>query len=104
MRHAVHAARADRLDAGLLDRFEHRARLLAGRLQTAMHRGVVAGQAQGHRVGIAAHDRGLGAGQFARRLRQPRFAAHQAGTLGGKGHFEIGLARQRAHGSRRPPA
>ena len=29
LRHARHAARADRLDARLLDRLEHRARLLA---------------------------------------------------------------------------
>ena len=38
LRDAIHAPRADRLDARLLDRLEHRARLLAGRLQAAMHR------------------------------------------------------------------
>ena len=56
---AVHAARADRLDARLLDRLEHRARLLAGRLQAAMHRRVVAGNSQRDRIGMAAHDRGF---------------------------------------------
>ena len=34
---AVHAARADRLDARLLDRLEHRARLLAARHQLPVH-------------------------------------------------------------------
>ena len=57
--HADHAARADRLDAGLLDGVEHRARLLAAGHQPPMHRGIVAGELQRHRVGIAAHDRGL---------------------------------------------
>ena len=59
---AVHAPRADRLDAGLLDGLEHRARLLAGRLQAAMHRRVVAGEPQRNRIGMAAHDRRLARG------------------------------------------
>ena len=46
LRDAVHAPRADRLDARLLDRLEHRARLLAARLQAAMHRRIVTGEAQ----------------------------------------------------------
>ena len=99
-RNAVHAPRADRLDARLLDRLEHRARLLAGRLQAAMHRRIVAGKSQGNRIGMAAHDRGFGLAQFARRLRQADFAAHQAGTLGGEGNFELGLARDARAGSR----
>ena len=57
--HAEHAARADRLDAGLLDRVEHRARLLAAGHQPAMHRRIVAGELERHRIGVAAHDRGL---------------------------------------------
>ena len=44
LRDAVHAARADRLDARLLDRLEDRARLLAGGLQAAMDRRVVTGE------------------------------------------------------------
>ena len=55
-------------------------------------RGIVAGELQRDRVGMAAHDRGLLAGQLARRLRQPRLAADQAGPLGGEGDFELGLA------------
>ena len=97
LRDALHAPRADRLDARLLDRLEHRACLLARRLQAAMHRRVVAGEPQRDRIGVPAHDRRLGLGELARRLRQPRLAAHQAGPLRREGHFQIGLARQRAH-------
>ena len=93
---AVHAPRADRLDARLLDRLEHRARLLAGRLQAAMHRRIVAGKAQRDRIGMAAHDRGLAAAELARRLRQADLAAHQAGTLGGEGDLQLRLARDGA--------
>ena len=93
---AVHAPRADRLDARLLDRLEHRARLLAARLQAAMHRRIVAGNSQRNGVGMAAHDRRLALAELARRLRQPHLAAHQAGALGGEGHLQIRLARDRA--------
>ena len=93
---AVHAPRADRLDAGLLDRLEHRARLLAGRLQAAMHRRIVAGQPQRDRIGVAAHDRRFRAGELARRLGQADLAAHQAGALGGEGDFQLRLARDGA--------
>ena len=93
---AVHAPRADRLDARLLDRLEHRARLLAARLQAAMHGRIVAGDSQRDRIGIAAHDRGLARDELARRLRQPRLAAHQAGALGGEGYLQVRLARDRA--------
>ena len=81
---ALHAPRADRLDAGLLDRLEHRARLLAARHQAAVDGGVVTGHPQRDRVGMAAHDRGVGRGQLARRLGQPRLAAHHARPLGGE--------------------
>ena len=93
---AVHAPRADRLDARLLDRLEHRAPLLAGRLQAAMHRRIVAGNSQCNSIGMATHDRRLALAELARRLRQSDFPAYQAGTLGGERHFEIGLARDRA--------
>ena len=102
--HAEHAARADRLDAGLLDRIEHRARLLAAGHEPPMHRGIVAGELQRHRVGIAAHDGGLLAGQLARRLGQPHLAADQAGPLGGKGHLELGLPGDGAQAARSPRA
>ena len=77
-RDSAHAARADRLDAGLLDRFEHRARLLAAGHELAMHRRIVTGEPQRDRIGVAAHDRGLALVEPARRLRQPRLAAGEA--------------------------
>ena len=93
----MHAARADRLDARLLDRLEHRARLLAARQQPAMHAGSWQASSQRDRVGMAAHDRGLVRVELARRLGQPRLAARQAGPLGGEGDFELRLARDGAH-------
>ena len=54
---AGHAARADRLDARLLDRVEDGARRLAVGREAAMHGGVVAGEPQRHRIGMAAQDR-----------------------------------------------
>ncbi len=94
---ALHAARADRFDARLLDRLEHGASLLAARLLAAMDRRIVAGEPQRDRIRVAAHDRGFRFGQLARRLRQPRLAAGEAGPLGRKRDFEIGLARNGAH-------
>jgi hypothetical protein len=47
LRHAIHSPRANCLDACLLDRFKYRARLLADRLQSAMHGDIVASKAQG---------------------------------------------------------
>ena len=44
LRHALHAPRADRLDARLLDRLEHRAALLAVRHLAPVHRRIVAGE------------------------------------------------------------
>ena len=95
-RDAVHAARADRLDARLLDRIEHRARLLAARHELAMHRRIVTGEPQRDGVGVAAHDRGLALGEPARRLRQPRLAAGEAGPLGGEADLDARLAGDRA--------
>ena len=54
-----HAPRADRLDARLLDRLEHRARLLPAGHQLAMHGRIVAGELERDGVGMAAHDRGV---------------------------------------------
>ena len=96
---ARHAACADRLDAGLLDRLEHGARLLAARHQLAMHHRIVTGELERDRVGMAAHDRGVRAGELARRLGQARLAADEAGALGREGDFELGLARDRAQAS-----
>ena len=65
-------ARADRLDARLLDRVEHRARLLAAGHQLAVHVGIVTGELERDRIGMAAHDGGFRVRQLARRLGQPR--------------------------------
>ena len=92
---AAHAARADRLDAGLLDGLEHRARLLAAGRQLAMHRRIVTGEPQRDRIGVAAHDRRLALVEPARRLRQPRLAAGKPRPLGRERHFEIALAGDR---------
>jgi hypothetical protein len=93
---AAHAARADRLDAGLLDGFEHGAGLLAAGRKLAMHCGIVTGEPQRERVGVTAHDRGFALVEPARRLRQPRLAAGETGALGRKADLEIAFAGDRA--------
>ena len=75
---ARHAPRADRLDAGLLDGVEHGARCLRLRREPAMDAGVVAGEPQRHRIGVAAHDRDVLPVELARRLGQARLVGHQA--------------------------
>ena len=94
---------ADRLDAGLLDRLEHGARLLPAGHQLAVHHRVVAGELERDRVGVAAHDRGIAPGELSRRLGQARFAADDAGALGREGDLELGLAGDRAQASRDRP-
>ena len=73
---AHHPPRADRLDARLLDRFEHGPRRIGFREHAPVDRGVVAGKPQCHRVGVPAQDRRVVLGHAPRRLREPR-------TLGG---------------------
>jgi hypothetical protein len=80
----------------LLDRLEHRARLLADGEQTAVDRVVVTGHAQRDRVGMAAHDRGFRCCELTRRLGQPRLAADHARPIGGEGDFEFRLTRDGA--------
>ena len=96
LRDAVHAAGADGFDARLLDRFEYGARLLADRLQAAVHGRIVTGELERDGIGMAAHDRGLMLAELARRLRQPHLAAHQARAFGGEGDFQFALARDGA--------
>jgi len=93
---ARHPACADRLDAGLLDRVEHGARLLPARHELAMDHRVVTGEFERDGVGMAAHDRGIRSGELPRRLRQARLAADDAGALRGEGDLELGFARDRA--------
>ena len=97
---ALHAPRADRLDARLLDRVEQRARRLVLRGEPAMHRFVMAGEPQRHGIGEAAQDRRLARARPARRLGQARLgalgAASQRGLVGGESDFEFRVARHRA--------
>ena len=69
-RNARHAARADRLDAGLLDRLEHAARLRIAGHQLAMQLCIVAGDLERDGVGVATHDRSVTLGHLSRGLRQ----------------------------------
>ncbi len=100
LRHAFHAPRADRLDARLLHRLEHGARLLAARHVAPVHRRIVAGELERHRIGVPAHDRDILRVELARRLGKTRLAARKAGAFGGKRNFQLRLARERAHAAR----
>src|SRR5206468_7373790 len=97
---ARHAPRPDRLDAGLLDRLEHRARGLPAGHELPVHVRIVTGELERDRVGMPAHDRSLGGIELARGLRQPRLAADDAGALGREADLKIGLLRDRAHAAR----
>ena len=103
-RHPLHAPRADRLDAGLLDGVEQGARRRALRRVAAVDRLAVAGQPQRHGVRHAAQDRRLARVGLARRLRQARLgpvgAAREAGLVGAEHHFQFGMARHRARAGR----
>ena len=100
LRHAVHAAGADRLDPRLLDGVEHRARLLSARSQAAMHGRIMAGELERDRIGMAAHDRGILPAELARRLRQPHLLAGEPRPLGGKRDLEVRLPGDRAQATR----
>ena len=102
--HAGHAPRAERLDARLLDRLEHAARLRIARHQLAMQFGIVTGELQRDRIGVAAHDRGVALAHFARRLGQPRLAGRQPGPLGGERDFQLRRLRDRAQAATSPRA
>src|SRR5262252_2619778 len=87
-RDTVHASRPDRLHPGLLDRFEHRASLLAGWQQAPMDCVVVTCHPQRDRVGMAAHETSS-SGWRAMARRHPvtarlngSFGASLAGVLG----------------------
>ena len=95
--HASHQARAKGLATRLLDRVEDRARQLAGGLPADVEPVVVVAQAQRHRIRFAAHDRDFVGGQIARRHRQPRIMAAQAGAFRRKGDGELGMMGDGAH-------
>ncbi len=104
-RHALHAPRADRLDARLLHRVEQRPRGRALRRVAAVDRLAVAGEPQRHRIRHAAQDGGLASVGLARRLGQARLGAfgpaRQAGLVGAERDFELGMARHRARAGRK---
>ena len=103
-RHALHAARADRLDPRLLDRVEQGAGRRALRRKAAMERIVVAGEAQRERIGEA---RGrsppragwaCAAARAAAPWRPP--ARRRARLVGREGDLELGMARDRPRAGR----
>ena len=96
---AFHAARPDRLDAGLLDGIEAGAAADRLRQQAAVDVAVVAGQAQRHRVGVTAHDRRVLRIELARRLRQARLD-----PLGGGDEARPAPARRSPRGRGPAPA
>ena len=57
--------------------------------QLAVHGGIVTGEPQRDRIGMAAHDGGFALVEPARRLRQPRLGAGEAGPLGGERDLEV---------------
>ena len=97
--HPLHPPRADRLDAGLLDRVEEGARRRILRREAAMDRLAVAGEPEGEGIGDPAQDRRLARTGLARRLGQARLGplrpGHQRRLVGGEGHFEFRMARKR---------
>jgi hypothetical protein len=61
-----------------------------------VHLGIVTGELERDRIGVAAHDRRIPLGHLARGLRQPRLARGEAGALGREGHVQLRRFRDRA--------
>ncbi len=99
-RNPRHAARADRLDAGLLDRLEHAARLRIAGHQLAVQLRIVTGELERDGIGVAAHDGGIALGHLARGLGQPRLAGRKARPLGREADLELGRLRDRLEAGR----
>ena len=97
---ARHAAGANRLDTGLLDRLEHGPRLLAARHKLSMHQRIVAGELERDRIGVAAHDRGIRSAELSRRLGQARLSGHDPRAFSGECHAEVRLASDGAQAPR----
>ena len=92
-----HAAGADRLDPGLLDRLVDVAGDLAARHMPGMGFRIVVAQAQGHRIGLAPQVRDFVVAQFARGQGQMRRLALDAGRLAGEADGQLAPARHRPH-------
>ena len=86
---ARHVARADHLDPHLLERVVDVLRLAPRRHAGGVHRIVVVAQPQRERIGGAAQPRHLGRRQRARRQRQARAFAGQAGGAGLERHLHV---------------
>jgi hypothetical protein len=97
---ARHAPRADRLDAGLLDGIEHGAGGLALGSEPPVHRRVVAGEAQGHGIGMAAHDCDVVTVELARRLGQARLVGREHRPVRREADLEVGLPCDRPQAAR----
>ena len=102
---ARHAARADRLAARLLDCIEDAARLLGLRREAAVHGGVMAGEPQRHRIGLAAHDR-RGRRHRACAAAPTDAPCRRSGPAARtrRRHFEVALPGDRPQARRRPSA
>jgi hypothetical protein len=98
--HPRHAARADGLDAGLLHRVEHGPGRLPLGGEPPVQGGIVAGQPQGHGIGVAPQDRHVLQGQPPGRLGQAGLVlAHEGRAVGREGHLQVGLAGDGLHGA-----
>jgi hypothetical protein len=103
-RHPGHAAHADCLVAGLLDRVEDLSGERIDRLAAAVQGAVVVAQAQRRRVGAAAHLDHLPRVQIARRRLDPKLGSGQALGVGREGNGDVLALADRAHGSASGPA
>jgi hypothetical protein len=95
--HPVHAQRADRLDAGLLDRIEDGAGVAPLGGVGAVDAGVMAGEAECDRVADAAGDGDVAPGHAPGRIGQARLVAGEHRPVGGEGDLEVGRAGDGAH-------
>ena len=102
-RHPLHALRPDRLDAGLLDRLEHGARLDARRRERSVQAWVVTGDGQRRGIGVTPDHGDLGFGWNARGLRDAGRLAGKPGRLAREHHLDAGVAGNGAGGKRHRP-
>jgi len=97
---AGHGARADRLDARLLQGVEHGTRLLALRRQPGMDAHVVAGAPERQGIADAAGDRHVVLRGLLRQFGQAGAAAGQRRLVLGEADLQLLVAGDGAHGDR----
>src|SRR4029079_16705585 len=95
--HARHGAGAYAFDAGLLDRLEHRATVLALRTIAVVDVIVVIGEAHGEGIGDAAGDGDFLRIELDRDLRKLDLLALQAGSFGTETDRELGFSGDGLH-------